>query len=258
LDIDATLNSSKCPQCQSEAGADDTFCGYCGAELCTEDSTKAIEQSRDVFSVLLPTLLYYFVTLLLLAVYKFTEVFPEGLEGLAWITILDLSVVIVFWLNDFSAVNRLFSLKGLKVKVVLLTVLGALLGSVVVSLIADFINLSLNDDVFYSTYLFEDTAYPYLMATLFIAVQPAIFEEITFRGFLFNNLKQVSGGPSAVYITGFVFGMMHLALISLLWLVPIGLAFGYLRNKYNTLWYGVIGHFTYNFIIVMNDFERWF
>jgi membrane protease YdiL (CAAX protease family) len=96
------------------------------------------------------------------------------------------------------------------------------------------------------------------MATLFIAVQPAIFEEITFRGFLFNNLKQVSGGPSAVYITGFVFGMMHLALISLLWLVPIGLAFGYLRNKYNTLWYGVIGHFTYNFIIVMNDFERWF
>jgi len=45
---------------------------------------------------------------------------------------------------------------------------------------------------------------------------------------------------------------------SLLWLVPIGLAFGYLRDKHNTLWYGMIGHFAYNFSITFFEFKGWF
>ena len=51
---------------------------------------------------------------------------------------------------------------------------------------------------------------------------------------------------------------MHLQIISLLWLIPIGLVFGLLRNKYNTLWYGVIGHFVYNFSITVYEFLGWF
>lgn len=232
---------------------DDLFCGHCGK---AKDLVE--EEYRDVFEVLQPTLLYYFLTLALLATYKFTPFFPEGLEGMLIVTVLDVIIVIAFWIHHNQEIKPLFSLSQIKVSILLLTIVGAVVGSILVSFIANFINLSINDDVFYNTYLFEDTSYPFLFATLLIAVQPAIFEEVAFRGFLFNNLKRVSSGMSTVYITGFVFGIMHLQIISLLWLVPIGLVFGLLRNKYNTLWYGVVGHFTYNLSITVFEFLGWF
>jgi uncharacterized protein len=244
-----------CPSCGSVAKATDTFCGQCGKEIFLKDKYIVKE---DVFKTLLPTLLYYFTTLILLAAYKLTSIFPEGVEGILWITVLDILIVIIFWANSFDETKRLFSFANLRLKVITLTVIGAIVGSMVVSLAANFINLSINDDVFYDTYLFEGTAYPFLFATLMIAVQPAIFEEVAFRGFLFDNLKKIAGGNSAIYISGFVFGIMHLQIISLIWLVPIGLAFGFLRNKYNTLWYGIIGHFTYNFFITLYEFQGWF
>jgi membrane protease YdiL (CAAX protease family) len=250
-----SLNAlQRCPHCQGTVSATDSFCGHCGKEL----KVTVAETLEDVFSTLQPTLLYYFITLILLATYKFTNTFPPGLEGMIFVTLVDVFIVIAFWANYYENLKPLFSFSGLSFKLIVLTILGAITGSVVVSIVAKFINLSIHDDVFYDTYLFEDTSSPFLFATLLIAVQPAIFEEVTFRGFLFDNLKRVSNSKSAVYISGFVFGIMHLQIISLLWLVPIGLTFGYLRDKYNTLWYGVIGHFVYNFSITFFEFKGWF
>lgn len=243
-----------CQHCHGTINPDDIFCGHCGKEL----KDKQSEKQEDVFSSLMPALLYYFITLLFLVTYKFTTLFPSGFEGMLSITIIDILIVIAFWIHNAKQIAPLLSPSRVNLKILTLTIMGAGFGSVIVSYIAHVINLSIQDDVFYSTYLFEDTEKPFLMGTLFIAVQPAIFEEVAFRGFLFNNVKQVSSGPSAIYVSGFIFGVMHLQFISLLWLIPIGLAFGFLRNKYDTLWYGVIGHFTYNFCITLFEFKGWF
>lgn len=247
-------SQTTCPNCQNVVSSDNIFCGNCGTEL--KGNTK--EKNEDVISALTPTLLYYFSTLLLLAIYKLTPLFPTGLEGFLGITVIDVLVVIAFWLHSYTETKSLFSFSNVKLDIMLLTIIGAIVGSVIVSIVADIINHSIQDDVFYNTYLFEDTSQPFLFAILLIAVQPAIFEEVAFRGFLFTNLKKVSNGVSAVYITGFLFGIMHLQFISLMWLVPIGLVFGFLRNKYNTLWYGIVGHFTYNFCIILFEFKGWF
>lgn len=243
-----------CPHCSSAIDRADVFCGYCGKEILSSENTN----SAEVFSRLAPTLLYYFITLILLAIYKFTEVFPQGLDGLLIVSGLDIIFVFVFWLNNFAEVGSLFRLRGLSLRVMMLTVAGAIIGSAVVSVIADFINHSIQDDVFYNTFYFAETSNPLLFATFLIAVQPAIFEEIAFRGFLFNNLKEIAGDNSAVYISAFIFGIMHLAFISLIWLIPIGLAFGFLRSRYNTIWYGIVGHFVYNFSITLYEFWNWF
>lgn len=252
--LDNAGSELTCPRCQQPIGSSDVFCGTCGYEL-----EKTVPKNKgDVFSALNPTLLYYFITLFLLAAYKFTDTFPPGLQEMIYVTIVDVIIVSIFWIYNHEELKPLFSISGVNPKVVFFTVVGAILGSVIVSEVAHFINLSIHDDVFYDTYLFEDTTYPFLFATLSIAVQPAIFEEVAFRGFLFNNLKDVANGKSAVYMTGIIFGIIHLQIISLIWLIPIGLAFGYLRNRYNTLWYGVIGHFTYNFCITLFEFKNWF
>ncbi|HYF70621.1 MAG TPA: CPBP family intramembrane glutamic endopeptidase [Ohtaekwangia sp.] len=85
-------------------------------------------------------------------------------------------------------------------------------------------------------------------------ILPAVFEEVAFRGFMFTNLQAVTNTKSVIYITAFLFGVIHLSFISLLWLIPIGIVFAVLRARYNTLWYGVVGHFTYNFTITLIEF----
>lgn len=245
-----TIGEPVCIHCAAPVKATDFFCSHCGREL----KSTARHPREDVFTTLTPSLLFYFVTLILLMVYKFTPVFPDGFEGQVAIAVLDTGIVIAFWIYSKRELAPLFSVSGLRIKLVLLTVLGALAGSIVISLVADWINVSISDDVFYNPYLFDDTAFPLFMSIVFICVQPAIFEEVAFRGFLFSNLEKVTSPGGAVYISSFVFGLLHLAIISLIWLVPIGLAFAFLRLRYNTLWYGIIGHFIYNLGITLIEF----
>jgi membrane protease YdiL (CAAX protease family) len=244
-----------CLHCNNVVGLDDKFCGSCGHEILP--SLKTAHVHEDVFTTLWPTLLYYGITLLLLALYKLSDLFGNGFEDLLAITIIDVTIVIVFWGLYFRELKPLFYISRIKIKHASLTVAGAIGGAIVVSVVADLINISISDDVFYSTSIFYETSHPLVFATLLIAVQPAIFEEVAFRGFMFNNLSQITSAKSTIYITAFVFGIIHLALISMLWLVPIGIIFAWLRSKYNTLWYGMIGHFTYNFCITIMEFYGW-
>jgi membrane protease YdiL (CAAX protease family) len=232
----------------------DRFCGHCGKELAIV-SAHAPEVKGDVLQILTPTLVYYFITLLLVATYGLTDVFPEGFEGLAIISVIDIIMVLIFWAFYIKEVSPLFSLRNIKLGIMTLTIAGAAIAGVLVTGLAEVIQFSIQDDIFYNTYLFEDTSHPFLWAVLFICVQPALFEEVAFRGFLYSNLEKVTSAQSAIYITAFIFGIIHLAVISMLWLVPGGLIFAFLRMKYNTLWYGVVGHFTYNFVITLIDFS---
>jgi uncharacterized protein len=145
----------------------------------------------------------------------------------------------------------------LNLRLLILTIIGAITGGFMVSFFAKIINVSIFDDIYYNPYLFQDTAQPFLWAIVITCVQPAIFEEVAFRGFLYTNLQTLTSSLNAVYVTAFMFGVLHLSFISLLWLVPIGLIFAWLRMKYNTLWYGIAGHFFYNFTIMVIEFQGW-
>lgn len=232
--------------------ATDHFCGHCGNDL--SHSIEPETRQKDIFSIITPSLIYYLTTLALLAAYKLTSVFPEGLDGMLIVTIIDVAIVLVFVVIFFREIKPLLSFVNFRFSIATLTVLGALAGALFISWFANIIQLSISDDVFYDTYQFQETDSPLFLSVLFVCVQPALFEELAFRGFLFNNIQKVSSVIGTVYITSFIFGILHLAIVSLLWLVPIGLVFALLRSKYNTLWYGVIGHFTYNLGIVLVDF----
>jgi membrane protease YdiL (CAAX protease family) len=253
---DAEIAQPLCPHCGTIVQQGDNFCGACGKDIKANLTTSA-DHHQDVFEILKPTLAYYGITLLLLATYKLTSLFPDGFEGMLGITIIDTTIVVAFWMLFSRELRPLFSFRNVKLKTIALTVMCAAVGAVVVSFAAEIINFSISDDVFYDMYLFEDTNYPFLFATLFIAVHPAIFEEVAFRGFMYNNVAELTTPWNAIFITGFVFGIIHLAIISMLWLVPIGLIFAWLRWKYNTLWYGMVGHFVYNFSITVIEYYGW-
>jgi membrane protease YdiL (CAAX protease family) len=247
LTTNEVIGISSCVNCKTEVQAADRFCGHCGSTLQAERA----KPQADVFSLLTPSLTYYFLTLALLATYKLTTVFGDDFQGFVIVNAIDVAIVLVFAIMAWKDIRPLFSFSGFRFSIAALTVVCALAGSLFVSELANFINISINDDVFYDTWLFHETTSPLLYSVLFVCVQPALFEEVAFRGFLLNNIQKIASPAGAIYITSFIFGIVHLAIISMLWLVPIGLAFAVLRLKYNTLWYGVIGHFAYNLGITL-------
>jgi membrane protease YdiL (CAAX protease family) len=92
-----------------------------------------------------------------------------------------------------------------------------------------------------------------LWAIFFIVILPPIFEELAFRGFLFNQLQKVTSQNVTIVATAFIFALVHFSFISFIWIFPFGLVLGYLRSRYNTLWLGIIIHFIHNLSIVLID-----
>ena len=79
-----------------------------------------------------PSLVYYFITLALLAAYKFTDIFSPGFESFLGISIVDTLIVIVFWVIARREVAPLFRFQGVRISILLLTVAGAILAVVMV------------------------------------------------------------------------------------------------------------------------------
>lgn len=94
--------------------------------------------------------------------------------------------------------------------------------------------------------------YKVLVGFVFYAALPAIFEEIFFRGLIFDKLKLIYSTKNAIIISSILFYLIHLVygtFLSFLYIIPLGLFLGYLRDRYNNLIYPIVSHFFYNFII---------
>lgn len=240
----------KCNSCGVGLAQHAIFCPSCGIKIDEEEQST----NSDVIQTLAPSFVYYFLTLIILAVYKLTSLFDDSFESLVIVTVVDVILVLFFWFYFSKSLAPLFSVRSVQIPIILKVIAGCIAGAVAVYYIADLINLALFDDTSYSYGIFMGTSHPELYAILFVCVQPAIFEEVAFRGFLFNNIQEVAPKDATVYITAVLFGIMHLAFLGLFYLIPIGIAFALLRSKYNTLWYGIIGHFIYNFTITALEY----
>ena len=132
----------------------------------------------------------------------------------------------------------------------LLTVVGlAIGGAFSVNFLADLIRSMGNSQSV--DYLFHDTDFPLFYSIISIAVVPAIFEELLFRGILIGQIRKVMNKSSVILVSGFVFAILHLSPISLIWLIPTGIFLGWLRFYTGQLWLGVLYHFTYNTTLIL-------
>jgi len=61
-----------------------------------------------------------------------------------------------------------------------------------------------------------------------------------------QGLSKVVDQRQAIFITAFLFSLLHLSFISFFWLLPFAIWLGYIRKQEETLWYGVAIHFCFN------------
>jgi membrane protease YdiL (CAAX protease family) len=108
--------------------------------------------------------------------------------------------------------------------------------------------------------MYDDTANPLLWSILSIAVQPAIFEELAFRGVMYNHLEKVMDIKAVFIVTGMLFAILHISFVSIVWLLPFGILTAWMRKKSGHLWYGIAFHFFFNLTYVLTEAKQrgWF
>jgi len=100
---------------------------------------------------------------------------------------------------------------------------------------------------------FLNGGYGWGMVILMICVQPAVIEELAFRGVVLDALGGLLGSRDAVIVSALMFMVLHVMVLSFLHLFLMGLALGYLRLRTKSLYPCMIAHFTHNLLCILPE-----
>lgn len=104
---------------------------------------------------------------------------------------------------------------------------------------------------------FLEAQYGWTVIILTICVQPAIIEELAFRGVIFRGLEKIMDIRSAVIASSVMFMTLHLTVLGFPILLAIGLVLGVLRWKSGSLYPAMVMHFAHNLLIVAAEGTGW-
>lgn len=93
----------------------------------------------------------------------------------------------------------------------------------------------------------------FLLKCLYIAILPAICEELVFRGVIANGLKKY-GVVVASLLSAFFFALIHQNLQQLVYQFVIGFVFAYIALKTGSIIYTMILHFLNNFFVLLSTY----
>ena len=240
-----------CEECETRVKDHHRFCPNCGAFLGAEAETIHIFNN----SYLRSAFFFYLSYLAICLFVKYTNWF-DNYDRLFWIEItLALLSVWFAWRNKES-ILPILKFNHFNWGILLGIITLSALCSWLVNISMTELNVSLfNTDIsIYSGYKIYIA--PIFVMLYSVALLPALFEELAFRGVLYHYLASILDERLVVMVSGFIFAAMHLNPIGLIWLIPFGIFLGFLRMKYNTIWYGVVFHFIFNCMACIMDLYR--
>lgn len=97
---------------------------------------------------------------------------------------------------------------------------------------------------------FLNAGYGWGWIVLFWCVQPAIFEELAFRGTIMSALSRALSPFETVLVSAMMFMILHLSPARFPHTFALGLAAGYLRLRTRSLYPCILLHFCHNFACV--------
>ncbi|KXZ40270.1 hypothetical protein SAMN05661008_00176 [Alkalithermobacter thermoalcaliphilus JW-YL-7 = DSM 7308] len=118
----------------------------------------------------------------------------------------------------------------------------AVLGNLIVIFILDVFGIK------YFNYLpSASSSSEYLWFLVLLALTPGICEEVLFRGF-FIRMNEERGFEFSVIYSSFLFALFHFNIFNFMGPFIIGIIYGYLTIKTNSIYPAIIGHSINNFI----------
>ncbi len=89
-----------------------------------------------------------------------------------------------------------------------------------------------------------------LTLVFFLAVVPALCEELFFRGYALSGLRASLGKTGSVVVVAIAFGMAHYSAQRMVTTTALGLLLGLLVVQYRSIWPAMIAHFMHNAISI--------
>lgn len=244
-----------CPKCGNPYKYIHSYCIKCGNELKHDIVEKKTNDKWKLF----PVSIILYLTILVVHL-VFLLIFREKMvDNMAFVSIFD-SVMIIVW----SCFPVYKTIEILKFKYDFkwwhpFTFIGAVaFGFFFALYFVKFLQwfLELESQSFVKKLM--KSGYSLLSVVLMVCVQPAIIEELAFRGIVFRALEKALNTKETILISAFLFAMLHLSLVSMPHLMMLGIFFGYIRYKTGSIWPSVIAHFIHNFSAVMVDYYQLF
>jgi uncharacterized protein len=230
----------RCYKCGKENPPDASFCVECGHQFAGEKiDFDDVNKGHFVQSVAL------FICVVLIIVTAHISDLPlikyECLFNCFFIIVIALFAALD--VNGFRSLFRFsFNTKAIT-RIALATPVIAL----VVTIVGGFlVKVTGAVEINYYTRYLTGTRHVYLLEILFVSILPGLLEEFLFRGILFSHLLKLTTPKVTIAITAILFAFVHFSMLSLLWLVPIGLVLGYLRYRYRSVFYSIFFHVFYN------------
>jgi hypothetical protein len=89
---------------------------------------------------------------------------------------------------------------------------------------------------------------------LVVALTPAVCEELFFRGLIQKNLTLATSKKAGFIFTGIIFGLYHLNPFLIVPLVVLGVFFGFLMFRSETILVPMLAHFTNNVVSIIGTY----
>lgn len=233
-----------CSNCGTVLNPQNTFCVSCGNKIVSEQPVY----TEDTFTYHAKMLgVFYGLDLLLVLIAHNLDYF-EDYHHMFWMEVAMAAWTMLFVIINFRHMLPLFKLHRERFKPawLLLIIPACVAASLCVSTVVDAVNLALfeQEGSYYPVYMFLN--HPAAVMFLSIAIYPAVFEELAYRGVVYHHLNELGGEKNAWIISSLGFAIIHISLVSFFWLVPFALFLGYIRYKSGSIWYGMIIHMAFN------------
>lgn len=87
---------------------------------------------------------------------------------------------------------------------------------------------------------------PFILMLALIALLPAVFEELVFRGIFYKGIRDNWGDKAAIILSAITFSLMHLSIYRVIPTLTMGLILGFVRWRSGSILLCSLIHFVYN------------
>jgi membrane protease YdiL (CAAX protease family) len=100
---------------------------------------------------------------------------------------------------------------------------------------------------------FDAAAWPWWAVFVIVCVVPGVFEEIAFRGLIYDGLRPILGPRDALLVEAMGFAVLHLAPLIFISHFFIGLGLGMLRDRTRGLLVPMFAHTAWNTYVIGSE-----
>jgi membrane protease YdiL (CAAX protease family) len=237
-----------CRHCGTAFAPDALVCQVCSGRL--QRPAGALATAGAVHDQLVSALALYFVLLMstLVAILARPSVVTAVLAVTVAHTVFGLSWAVAKWREILPGL-RCLSAPGWYLAAAIGAILTFMLASTAVRLLVQAFGAT---EILIARPL-RDAGYGWRMVVLVGCVQPAIVEELAFRGVILSAMLQILGRRDAIIVSALLFMLLHLAVLGFPHLLLIGLALGYMRVRSGSLYPCMLMHLIHNLLCALSE-----